>query len=92
MTTLAAFLDYYPLVARGFFITEGLGLSHYRANTSPAVTGTGWGAMLGLGYDLRVSRKVSLTPMASYAAASGGTSGIPPVLRVSVDLEDPRSS
>jgi hypothetical protein len=66
MANLVASVFYYPFVSTGLFVTGGLGVSSYRANTAPAVTGTGWGLMLGVGYDLPVSRHLSLTPVATY--------------------------
>jgi hypothetical protein len=66
MANIVASVSYYPMGSLGFFVTGGLGVSTYRANSSPAVTGTGWGFLLGLGYDLAVSRRVSLSPGARY--------------------------
>ena len=66
MANIAASVDCYPLASKRLFVTGGLGLSIYRLATSPAVTGRGWGLMLGLGYDVPTSPKVSLTPVARF--------------------------
>lgn len=62
--TLTALLRFYPSAALGFYILAGLGLG----SIDIAVGGlgdaseTGAGAVLGLGYDIRIGRNVSLTP------------------------------
>ena len=72
MANLTASVYLYPRPATGFFVTGGLGFSNYRVDTSPVITGTGWGLTVGVGYDLRVGREVSLTPAASYGYGSVG--------------------
>ncbi len=72
MANLTASVYLYPRPATGFFVTGGLGFSNYRVDTSPAITGTGWGLTVGVGYDVRVGREVSLTPAASYGYGSVG--------------------
>jgi hypothetical protein len=63
-STLTANLRFYPSATGGFFLQGGLGLGVIDI----AVAGlgsdsqTGAGAVLGLGYDIRVSRNVSLSP------------------------------
>ena len=76
MANLAASVSYYPLASPGFFVTGGLGVSRYRANTSPGATGSGWGLLLGVGYDLDVSRRVSLSPVARYVYGNVGNINI----------------
>jgi len=66
MTNVTASLYYYPEAKRGFFITGGLGLSNYHVNSAPSFDGTGWGFTGGAGYDIRVGRDVSLTPVVNY--------------------------
>lgn len=70
----------YPSAASGFFITGGLGLGIISGEAAVAVgTGlgkvtyseTGGGALIGVGWDVRVSRNVSLTPF--YNKFSVGT-------------------
>jgi len=62
--TLTAMIRFYPSAPGGFFILAGLGLGSVTAELSGfgSETETGTGAILGLGYDLRVGNNVSLTP------------------------------
>lgn len=64
IATLLARLRFYPSATGGFFLTAGLGLGSVRAELTGfgSDTETGTGALLGLGYDLRVGNTVSLTP------------------------------
>jgi hypothetical protein len=61
-TTLGTFdarLRFYPTVSSGFFVTGGLGLGGLR-NADEKYLGVG--AVVGLGWDVRVGPNVSLTP------------------------------
>jgi len=64
VSTLTAAIRFYPSATGGFFLIGGLGLGTVSANVSGfgSASETGAGALLGLGYDLRVGRNVSLTP------------------------------
>ncbi len=58
----ASFAAYfYPMPAGGFFLRGGLGLSTYQETGFDAQTG--FGGTLGTGYDVRVSRNFSITPV-----------------------------
>jgi hypothetical protein len=57
--TLDARVRVYPARRAGFFITSGLGLG---AITIDGDTAWGLGLMVGVGWDIDVSRHVSLTP------------------------------
>ena len=59
MGTLDARFRFYPSATNGFFITLGLGLGHLSLDN---FTEWGTGAVVGIGGDIRVGRKVSLTP------------------------------
>jgi hypothetical protein len=68
----AATLTLYPQPASGFFIKGGVGLSfldtEFRDGTT-AVTvdlGDGPGVILGVGYDVRVGRNISITPGVNF--------------------------
>jgi hypothetical protein len=62
--TLTALLRFYPSATGGFFLLGGLGLGSIRTEISGIGSDTdlGGGALLGLGWDLRVGNNVSLTP------------------------------
>src|SRR6266496_3476562 len=61
MGNITASLYYYPVALSG-----GLGFSNYHVDTSPSTNGRGWGFTGGVGYDVRVGRNVSLTPVANF--------------------------
>lgn len=65
-------LYYYPISGSGLFVTTGLGFATYHM-TSGAVSGTGWGAVAGLGYDIGLSRHASLTPVATVLIGGIGS-------------------
>ena len=62
--TLDARIRVYPSATGGFFLTAGLGLGSISASAGGfgSASETGAGAMFGLGFDIRVGDKVSLTP------------------------------
>lgn len=62
--TLTAGVRVYPSLANGFFLAGGIGVANEQLdiNGFGSVGGTGTGAMLGVGWDIRVGRSVSLTP------------------------------
>ncbi len=67
---LTALIKLYPLARGGFYLLGGAGVSLFSASASAGGFGltsttTGEGAVVGLGYDVRVARKLSLTPFAS---------------------------
>jgi hypothetical protein len=62
--TLTAQIRFYPSATGGFFLLAGLGAGSVRVAVSGfgSETETGFGALLGLGYDIRVGTNVSITP------------------------------
>ncbi len=66
IANVTASIYFYPQARSGFFLTGGLGFSGYHANTVPSTDGTGWGFTGGAGYDIRVGRDVSLTPVVNF--------------------------
>jgi len=82
ITTITASLYYYPRIRSGVFFEGGIGHSDYRVvkgplregflfeNAQSPVSGSGWGATVGLGYDIRVSQGFSIGPR--VAATYGG--------------------
>jgi hypothetical protein len=64
---LSAAIYIYPWTNGGFFVKGGGGLASYLASGSgPDLTGTGWGLLAGIGYDLRVGRNISITPVSNF--------------------------
>ena len=62
--TLTALVRLYPSKTGGFFVTAGLGYGRVDLDVSGfgGDSRSGSGAVLGLGYDVRIGRNVSLTP------------------------------
>jgi len=62
--TLLARMRFYPSARGGFFLTAGLGMGTVTAELSGlgSDSETGTGVLIGLGYDIRVGKNVSLTP------------------------------
>jgi hypothetical protein len=64
--TLVAVIRFYPSATGAFFLLGGLGVGSIHGESSEfgigSQTETGFGALLGLGYDIRVGSNVSLTP------------------------------
>jgi len=72
--SLAAAVYVYPAPASGFFAKIGPSFAVYREDdgTNPALTGTGFGFVLGAGYDVRVGANISITPVANFQWGSVG--------------------
>ena len=77
-STITATARFYPALGSGFFLLGGLGLGSLDARFdyqgfAVSAGRTGAGAVLGLGWDLRVGDNVSLTPFWNgYAIALDG--------------------
>ena len=76
LTDFVASAHLYPFGPVRLFLTGGVGLSNYHAASFPAVTGTGWGYILGVGYDLPGGHWSRLTPIARYVYGNVGNVGI----------------
>ena len=67
-----ASLTFYPQASSGFFLKGGVGIAfldtQFREGSTNVTIdlGTGLGLLAGAGYDLRVGRKVSITPAVSF--------------------------
>jgi hypothetical protein len=63
-SVLVAGIRYYPSVTNGFFMLAGLGVGALAASADGigSASETGSGAILGLGWDIRIAPNVSLTP------------------------------
>ena len=60
----AAYL--YPAPQTGFFFKGGVGYANLRVSNSGTATANGFGFVVGAGYDIRVGRNISLTPVANF--------------------------
>lgn len=61
--TLDARVRFYPSTSGGFFITGGVGFGSVRGQVGGfSATETGFGTILGLGWDIRVAKNTSITP------------------------------
>ncbi len=62
--TVDARIRFYPSTTGGFFLTGGFGVGSVRVAVDGfgSASETGAGAMLGLGYDIRIGSSLSLTP------------------------------
>jgi hypothetical protein len=58
--TLVAAIRFYPSATGGFFILGGLGVGTIGADITDFETGPA--ALVGVGYDIRVGRNLSITP------------------------------
>jgi hypothetical protein len=71
-------VTFYPRASSGFFIKGGAGLSSIDTEVRQGTTvttrniGTGLGVIAGAGYDLRVSRKISITPALDFLYGNQG--------------------
>jgi len=68
---VTANLYFYPAPESGFFLTGGVGLADYRASDGGSETSSGWGFGVGTGYDIRVGRMISLTPVVDFTYGGG---------------------
>lgn len=77
---LTAGLRWYPSATGGFHVLGGLGMSQAELSVSGvgSASESGTGAVLGLGWDIRVARNVSMTPFwnAFAASFSGGDANV----------------
>lgn len=68
---VTALLRFYPSATGGFYLTGGLGIGTLSVDTSFGdASDTGAAAILGLGYDFRVSPNVSLSPYLNGVGAT----------------------
>lgn len=70
---VSATIYYYPKATGGFFLRGGFGFAAYSASGGGSkLTGAGLGFTLGLGYDFRVARNFSLSPVLNVSAGTLG--------------------
>jgi outer membrane autotransporter protein len=66
---------YYPMVRSGFFVKGGVGIAFFSTspnNSGAGTDGAGVGFTIGAGYDLRVGRNISITPVGNFLFGSVG--------------------
>ncbi len=64
---------YYPMVESGLFVTGGFGGSTYElSNSGNHASASGFGISLGVGYDIRVARMFSITPIGHFIWGAPG--------------------
>lgn len=70
---MAGVVYYYPSATGGAFVKAGLGFTAYAADDNvDEFTSSGVGLILGAGYDIRVARNFSLTPVVNLIYGGGG--------------------
>ncbi len=70
---------WYPMANNGLFIKAGAGYSALSADDGvDSATDTGFGILGGVGYDIRVGRNMSLTPVANWfrGGFDGGSANV----------------
>jgi hypothetical protein len=70
---------WYPTVTSGLFLKGGVGYARLSADSFYGAGSTsGWGAIVGLGYDIRVGGNTSITPTANWFNGSfdGGSTDV----------------
>jgi hypothetical protein len=69
--------QWYPSLTNGFFAKAGVGLGRTTIDDNTAPTSkfeaTGLGGQLGMGYDMAIARRWSITPYVNYLATKGAT-------------------
>lgn len=67
MGNVSFIAQYYPTATGGLFLKGGAGFSSIQASDAgDEATGEGFGLSAGVGYDIRVGRNISLTPIADF--------------------------
>jgi hypothetical protein len=63
---------YYPAPASGFFLKGGAGFGSFMLHDGGSAEAGGPGLVAGLGYDIRVGRNISITPVGNFYFGSDG--------------------
>jgi len=76
-STVNAVISWYPSTREGFFIKGGLGFGFIRGDKDTeegirAFDSSGIGYQLGLGYDMRIQRNLSVTAVANFYGGNVG--------------------
>lgn len=74
VANVSASAYYYPSRTGNLFVQGGVGMSAYSYDDGTTTAeANGLGLIMGVGYDIRLGRKFSLTPILAYSAALSGT-------------------
>jgi hypothetical protein len=79
MGNLSGAAYWYPMATQGLFIKAGAGYSVLSADDGTgSASDTGFGLLGGVGYDVRVGRNLSITPVANYfrGGFEGGSANV----------------
>jgi hypothetical protein len=76
MGMLSAIAQWYPSMTNGFFVKGGAGiggtsLEDKSVTPTDKLQSTGFGYQAGLGYDMSIARRWSITPYVNYLATAG---------------------
>ena len=76
MGNISGAVYWYPMVTNGLFVKGGAGYSMLDSNIGDGTSG--FGVLGGVGYDVRVSRNLSITPVANWfrGSFSGGSANV----------------
>lgn len=64
--SLVAVAYYYPSASGNLFLKGGVGLASWKFSNGSSVDDTGLGLLGGVGYDIPLGKKFSITPVATY--------------------------
>jgi hypothetical protein len=79
MGNVSGAVYFYPMASTGLFVKGGAGYSMLDASTDVGSgSESGFGMILGAGYDVRVTRNLSITPVANWFRGSfdGGSANV----------------
>jgi hypothetical protein len=70
---------WYPMATQGLFVKGGVGYSNLRVDDGASdAADSGFGLLAGVGYDIRVGRNLSMTPVANWfrGGFDGGSANV----------------
>ena len=68
----SAAVYYYLMPDGGLFLKGGVGYATFRPSSGTTTSGNGFGLIAGAGYDVRIGRNVSLTPVGNFLFGDDG--------------------
>ena len=79
LANVSAAATWYPMVQSGLFLKGGAGYSRLSADDGiVSASDGGFGVLAGMGYDVRIARTTSITPVLNYfrGAFDGGSADV----------------